>query len=340
MPEIVEAPATEPVVPPSHDVTPEPPASIADHAAAFGPTRETAERETERGPANTGQFASPSAEAKHRAQSQRATAEDVAEINKLTKDLRAKEAELAKVDPDSASGGSRIQSLRQRIRGIEAALAEKQPKPAAAAPQPTRATAPVSGDTFTEPLPTLEQFANEPDPYEAYLLAKFGHTQRKEAWESKQADANKAADAERQALVSGHQARMEAFAKVTPDFDAVTKAFLGQEIPTLLVQSLIRDDNGPQHVYYLAQHPELVDELFLQTAHQPVTDAHVAVVQRRLKQHAQAAPTGSAAVARAPYSPPRPPNPVRTGPLKTADDPPDEAASISDHAKYFGPKRR
>jgi hypothetical protein len=38
---------------------------------------------------------------------------------------------------------------------------------------------------------------------------------------------------------------------------------------------------------------------------------------------------------------PKPPTPVRTGPLKTGDDPPgDNDMSLANHEKFFGRKRR
>jgi hypothetical protein len=104
---------------------------------------------------------------------------------------------------------------------------------------------------------------------------------------------------------------------------------------------MLTDDRGPEYVYYLGQHQDVLDELVLLTEGKAVTDASVAVVQRRLKQSAQAAQsTGSAAVMTPPYTPPKPPNPVRTGPIKAADELPDDTASIAEHAKHFLPKRR
>ena len=73
------------------------PVSISDHAAQFSPNRPepSGEEEIPKTPANTGQFANRPAEGKHRAATQRATPEDVVEINRLTKELRELEGKVA-----------------------------------------------------------------------------------------------------------------------------------------------------------------------------------------------------------------------------------------------------
>jgi hypothetical protein len=53
----------------------------------------------------------------------------------------------------------------------------------------------------------------------------------------------------------------------------------------------------------------------------------------------QAAVTGAAA-ATARSTAPRPPTPVRTSAISTTDEPPGDDASIADHEKFYGQRRR
>lgn len=335
---VVDAPTSAPAS--------EPELSLADHEAAFGPNgtgqpakAEPVEDDDEgetRARDEAGRFQ------KHRAASQKATADDVAEINALTKELRTKEAELLKVKPDAKAGSPRLLALKRQIRAIEADLADLQPKASNETPA-TRPQTPVvaAAGEFTEPEPTFEQFSAEADPYAAYMRALARYDRKKEAFDAAQSEAQTQRETNRREAVEKWNQRVTAFAAQTPDFHAVTREFFDRELPNVLNAAIGLDDNGPQYVYYLAQHPDLADELFLQTATLPMTDASVAVVQRRLKQHAKAATTGSAAVQTPSYSPPRPPNPVRTGPIRTTgDDLPGDESSLAEHERAFHEKRR
>jgi hypothetical protein len=174
------------------------------------------------------------------------------------------------------------------------------------------------------------------------MKATARYEARKDKWEDQQRQATESQQADEHARIGRWHVKQTEFATKTPDYGTVAAEFFQREIGPTLVQAIVKDDNGPAFVYHLARHPELADELVLLTHGKPADDAFVAVVQRRLSkelQQAQAVSTGSAALPRA-YTPPRPPNPVRTGPVKTTDEPPGEAASISEHSKYYGPKRR
>ncbi len=276
---------------------------------------------------------------RHRSQSQRATPEDVAEINALTKTLREKEAELAKVKPDALNGSPRVLTLKQRIKAIESDLAELNAPKAVEKPKEAAPSAPT---TFDETEPTIDQFASEADPYAAMLRAQVAYDARKAAHESKQKATVEAQQAAQKAEIEAYQGHTATYAKTKPDFDAVTSALVASQLPPLLVASIIKSaDKGPAFVYYLAQHQDALDELVLLTDGKPVTDAFVATVQRRLKQQAQTVQaTGSVAPVPPSYIPPRPPNPVRTGPIRTGDDLPGDDASLAEHEKAYGRKRR
>lgn len=327
--------------------------SLADHESAFGRGRNPNPRELE--PSAGGDKTSPeTAEIaedrdekgrfRHRAASQKATPEDVEQINALTKELRAKEQELAKIRPGEDSDSPRIRALKRQIKALDVDLSELKPKAPARAEAPTPApatdVAPAVGVAFTEPEPKPDEFAGRDDPYGDHLIAKMQWQARKDAHEQAQKRAASEAQAQMSARVSAYQARVNAFAAKTPDFHTVTQAFQQQNLPAVLLEALVTDDNGPAYVYYLAQHPEIADQIFESTEYRPVTPDLVARTQRRLKQHAQAVTTGSAAVARPTYTPPAsPPNPVRTGPERTGDAVPGDDASLAEHERAFGAKR-
>jgi hypothetical protein len=333
---------------PTLDDAPQQPTSIADHQAAFGPsgTGQPLVQPTTPDPAPAaGEPGETPAERdergrfRHRAASQQAGPEDVNTINTLTKELRTKEQELSTLDPEGDKDSPRIRVLKRQIAAVDAAiLAKKAPK----SPEPTREPprVPAAPTAFTDKEPQIEDFQNDPDPYGAHLLAKGRWLARKEAAELAQTQAQQQFEAREREIGAKHMARWQAFMEKTPDFQAVTQNVAAMHLPPVLFRAIVIDDNGPQYVYTLAKDSAFLDELLLLTDGKPVSDALVAATQRRLKQHAQAASTGSAAVARPVYTPPRPPNPVRTGPIKTADDPPDEAGSIAEHAKFHAPKRR
>jgi hypothetical protein len=129
-PAIPEAP-TEPLETPTDDS-----GSLADHEAQFQPDApraanvaldevepEPLTKDEQSAVEKVGKFA------RHRAGSQRATPEDVQEINALTKELRTAEAELLKLDPKALEGSARLNVLRRQIKAVKADLAERAPKP-------------------------------------------------------------------------------------------------------------------------------------------------------------------------------------------------------------------
>ena len=341
------------IVTPSEPVTPvetgEPEdTSLAAHEAAFGKGGSgTLERED--GVPETTEERDERGRFRHRASSQRANPEDVPQINALTKELRAKEQELAKARPESVSGSPRLLALRRQIKAIEAELGELKPKPAAVErPAIREPEKPEPASTFSEKEPSLDDFANEADPYSAWNRALARYDRRKEAFEADQAadvTRREARQREQQQQfeqrVATYAQRVTEFTKTHPDFQTALAAVEDRNnVTPILAEAIYSADNGPALVYHLAQHPQFYDEMFLLTDGKPLTDAHVAVAQRRLHQHWQAASTGSAAVSRTLNPPPRPPNPVRTGPIHTGDELPGDESSLAEHEKAFGPKRR
>lgn len=336
---IPAAPESEPA-----NEAPEPAESIADHAAQFGKKAEDDEAPP-KGPANTGQFANRDPDKRRHANSQRATPEDVAEINRLTRELRETEQRLGDKDPDATSS-PRIRTLKRQLAALKALEAPaatpapptptpRQESKVAAEPSQARAAAPESRSK-----PTEDEIGTKYQTYAEFVedLADWKVEQREIA-QATSRQQQEATERER-ALITSYQQRTAEFSKTKPDFATVTAPILERHLPGVLLAALVTDDKGPENVYYLAQHPDILDELILLTDGKPVTDASVAVVQRRVRQHAQAATTGSATVPKPTFNPPRPPNPVRTGPTKTADEPPGDGASIADHARFYDPNKR
>lgn len=313
--------------------------SLADHEAQF--TRGGTPAASDDGEEETaGADRDTSGRFKHRAASQAATADDVTQINALTKELREKERVWAKDHPDEAQDSPRIRSLKRQIRALspEPIKAEPERRPAPVVTVPI-----VKADGFPTPKPREEEIGTKYQSYEAFLDARDDWQEARRTWQTDQQHAaQQRAEAEGAMadLARTHNTRLIAFARTKPDFSTVTAGIMQTVLPPVLLNAIATDDNGPAFVYYLGQHPEVLDEFVFDTDGKPLTDAHVATVQRRLKQHAQAAQTGSAAVARPVTQPPKPPNPVRTGPIRTADDPPGDESSLAEHEKAFGPKSR
>lgn len=322
--------------------------SLADHEAQFSPkARAEADREDEdtaikdRPAANTGQFAPKPADAKHKAASQRATPEDVAEINRLTKELRDLEGKIGEKDPD-AKAAPRIKTLQRQIRALKA-LAESAPVAAPPEPVAPKVPPPAPGE-FSEAEPNFDDFQDTtkyPDPLAAWVKATAAYQIRKDRFEAAREQAALSSQASEQAVINAYHASQTKFIEQTPNFGTVTEAFMTRELPPVLMNAIVRDvANGPRYVYHLAQHPELADELVFLTEGKPLSDAHVAYVQRRLQSSVQAAQEPDRPRVTPPYIPPKPPNPVRTGTINTGDDLPDDDAPLSEHERAFYKRRR
>jgi len=191
--------------------------------------------------------------------------------------------------------------------------------------------------------PTFEQFQNDPDPLAAYTkaVATHIHDQKhsEEATKAHEAAHQQQVTEHIQRLNEAHRDRVAKFAAKTPDFNEVAAKASKEPMPDLLKVALLEDDRSGEFVYALAKRPELLSEVILISDGRAVTESNVANMRRLLASRMIGALTGSPTSVQPTYSPPKPPNPVRTGTLKTTDDPPDEASSIAEHAKYYGPRR-
>lgn len=327
-----ETPATpgeaDPTPPPTPEPTPQDPPRTAPPEVTTPTAPEPNAEKTE-----TPEPDSPKQRARHRAASQQAGPQDVPRIQELTRKLREAERER---DEWKAKHAPRPEPPQARAAG-------------GAVPSPT-----VPPAVFSESEPTLDDFAQAEDPYAAYVRALARYDRNKEAFDAKQAEAQ---SREKQTREQDEQARQQAFAAhlerekqfvaTHPDYREAIEKVSGDDgppIPPLLGEAVIRSDKSADLMYYLATHPEVLDQFVLDTLDKPVTPQAVAILQRRLltQTRTQAVTTGSAA-ATAPSLAPRPPNPVRTGPLKTGDEPYTDDISLEEHEKRFvtmGHRRR
>ena len=142
------------------------------------------------------------------------------------------------------------------------------------------------------------------------------------------------------------QTRVTAARAKYPDFDA--KAL---NAPTAIIQGsaidhwILGDDNGAEMLYHLQTHPDDVARMQALEA-DPRKGIELAKALTLLSQRLSGSPslavvTGAAA---RPVIQPvsRPPTPVRTGAMRTSDEPPDpESVSLSGHTSFYGtPKSR
>lgn len=353
----------QPVAAPQAPTAPVETETLADHEAQFGPG---AKRDPQPAPTNgaTTDAATEDADTerdaggrfKQRAKSHQATPSDVEEIGQLTKRLRQAEADAGITKPDRNPGESdRAYSMRRQLALVEALRDAKRATAAPSTPAPRTepvAARPVSVQAapFTTPRPKPEDFATADEPAEAYYEAIADWKFDKRIHEAQQALlAQRASEsqaqiqqqhAERKAIVDG---KIDAFVKAGhADWDEKLKSVEDIPISDLLAHTIWTDDNAPELMYYYATHPAELAELSLMTGGFTVDDQSAALLRRRLHAQAIGAKTGAPPPVPAPVTvAPHPPTPVRTGPLKTGDEPPDDNdMSLANHEKHFGYKRR
>jgi hypothetical protein len=253
--------------------------------------------------------------AQRRSPSHTASPEDVPRIARLTAQLRAAEAER-----------DALRAQTSRPPGATEVSTTRQP---AVPPPPS-------------PKPTPDQF----DDYGAYVeaLTDWKTDQKFQAAEQQrqQRERQRTADAERQRLTTSWKQRVDAAKSRYPDF---TEVALESDTPippgSLIDAWILEHKTGADVLYYLQSHPDEIARLL----EQPVLDQaeSLALLSQRFtgtNGRGRAADTGSAP-ASVSTPPPKPPNPVRTGPMRAGDEPPDpEQSSLADHEKYYRPRKQ
>ncbi len=301
-----------------------------------------------------------------------ASPDDLPTIAELTR--RIKEAEAAVETQPKPGESTRVFELRRRAEIAEArrdALkATTTPLPTAppAAPVPRAVTphAPApspssEGHSLWDiaaarvgPEPSPEPFIND-EAVNDYTVGMANYFKALRRWERLVTEEQHRIDAEQKYW---EQRKADARTEY-PDFDAVAihTDVLFEQGSTIDLW-ILKHRLGAKVLYHLQRSPDEVRAILAL----PELEQHeaLALLAQRLSpsqtvsssnpsppgavssssSRAQAGTTGSAAAPQTPVAP-RPPNPVRTGPMKTADEPPgDDDMSLANHERYFGLGRR
>lgn len=302
--------------------------TIAEHEAKF-----QAERNA-RGQFQPGQPPQP----RHRADSQKASPEDVPKINEYTKRLREAEKEIGIEQQPGES--QRVFELRRRAEMAERVRDANKAKVAAPvmAEPPPRAVA--MPQEFTEPEPKIEAFADQSDPYAAWVRACNKWDNKKEAFESAKTQAVASHADAIQSHRNAYGQRLTAHYEAHPDAKAVIAAapHASVNMPIAMEAAIVLSDDGPAFTEHLARHPELFDEIYVLSEGRQPSPSLVAHLQRKMSERAQAASTGAAAPRMTVTPAPRLPTPVKTTPQAApSDGRPKEDEPLSAHEKFHYP---
>lgn len=289
------------------------------------------------------------ARVRHRASSQQATPDDVAEISTLT--ARIKALEDAGGIERKPNESERVFRLRARAELLERTLTP--PKPVerpVERPQPLQRVAPQPDPNApkiepTRAKPLIEDVGTKYKDWDEYQedIIEWKVEQRehaaKIARERDEATTNyNARKAEWDKDHDTMATRVAAFKATHPDYDALLAAN-ATDVPPAVYQAILKHDNGPALVYHLVSHPDDLTDAVLMFDGKPLTSQIVALATRWLNSRAKVESTGTTAPE--PLKPgPRPPNPVRTGPTKASDALPDDDSPLSAHEARFMPKNR
>ncbi|MET0996764.1 MAG: hypothetical protein ABWY20_23070, partial [Mycobacterium sp.] len=202
---------------------------------------------------------------------------------------------------------------------------------------PSRSTpVPVPGDPANGPdEPQFEQFADQSDPYTAYVQAWARWDNRRQIAETIAQYEQATAAKQREQTFTTHLSEGR---KAYPDFDQrLTEAdTLGLQVSAVMREAIADSPKAADLVYYLATHPEECTQLALESETTP--SAAAPVMRRLLEGHLApraVSSNGSGAAARAAASTAKPPiQPVGSSPV-VSDDPPGESASAAEHARYW-----
>jgi hypothetical protein len=267
----------------------------------------------------------PKPKEKHRAEKDKARPQDVPRIKELTRQLKEAQEKLA--------------------AATKAPAAQPDAMPVVAPPAPVRAAASPVGEKFSYPTYDAAVAQNPNLTWDDWNDAKAEarmewrdqrNSQLLQIHAREQQELNA-----RQGELSTFYTRRDSYLQEHPDrapyFDPNR---LAQVPATPVMERLLKiSPNGPELLYTLQQRPELLNGLVLLTDGKPASDGYVGLATQWLQ--AQLVTGNTAAVpAEKTRQPPRPPTAVRTGPLKTGQEPPGEGASLADHEAFYNTRRR
>jgi hypothetical protein len=302
----------DPTLPPDAEIDPGPEPSLAEHEQEFGggkpPSRPEPDPEPEPDDERpraardaTGKFTKE----RHRAKSQQAGPADVPRIAELTRRLREAETE------------------RDALKA----------RPAPAAPAAPPATPAPAAPTAATAKPKIDDFQDYGEYVEAVADWKIAEARRVDRETSQK-------DAEAARVATSWKTRVDAAKTKYADFDAVAL-----QAPTTIPQGSVIDGwilehpAGADVLYTLQSNPTEIDRilalpLFEQVEALTLLSQRVAQPARELAVKTGAAATPVQKVA------PRPPTPVRTSAVPAADEPPGDDASLAEHERFYGSRRR
>ena len=271
---------------------------------------------------------------RHRAKSQQAGAEDVPRIKELTRQIRERDEELARLRTPSPNGN-----------GAGAHV----PQPSA---PPSANVAPAASERFLLPAPPFDPEPKRNDPryggdVSAYTIdaARWGARQEMRQQEfdryvasekTKQEETERSENTEFSKRVDAAKADYDDFEDVAFGPTPIAK----DTIPDIFIR---RDENGPKVLYYLqhSTHRQELDELLKMPELAQVK--FLSLLSQRLSSNGSA-PVGSTTSTAQPRTivlPPKPPNVVRTEAQPARSGlPTDRELSLSEHEHYYRPKPR
>jgi hypothetical protein len=221
----------------------------------------------------------------------------------------------------------------RRAAALEAELLRYRQAVPAAPPAPAPAPVPAAANGQGEPQ--FEAFADQPDPYTAYMDAKTDWKLERRLEQRIAQLQQEHAERLREQMFN---ARLAEGRKAFPDFDQVlTQAdTLGLQVSAVMREAIADSPKAADLVHFLATHPEECTQLALESETTPTAAAQV--MRRYLESQLapRAVPShGNGAAAKAVASQAKPPiSPVGSSPV-VSDDPPGESASAAEHARYW-----
>jgi hypothetical protein len=316
--------------------------SLSDHEASFSPdAAKRADPDDERN--EQGQF-----KPRHRAQSQRADADDVPAIAAQTKRIKDAEARLGADIVRQDGESERVYNLRRRAEILERqAQAPAPAKPPAAPIQPPQRPQQAIPQTFPAYDAFIAMQGQEEATYEDYVDARADWRYALQRAQERQRDAIETQQRTQAERGAAHQSRVTVARTKYPDFDAVVTN--DAHIGPVLIDAILSSEHSADIAYYLGKNPTVRLELNAETPDYSVAavnttrrylDSLVASQRSSSPSRAAAGPTGAALALVTPPAP-RPPTPVRTGSIAAPDTPPgDDDMSLSSHEKHYSPRRR
>lgn len=266
-----------------------------------------------------------------RPESHRATAHDVPRIHKLT--AQAKTAE-----EKAAAAEAKVADLERRLAQHATAPAPS-PAPVVAAPAAVasdRPAKPDHSDSAKYPYGTAD-----PQYIEDFADWKYDVRRAAEkADDAKFAEATRVREEAARISTTFNERCLAAEQKYSDFKETVTAPKLPLRPDSPIALWITDRPSGPDIWYHLEKHPDEFARLNALAVMDQIEE--LTLLGQRLttsSKRGQAGPTGAATASIAPVVP-KPPTPVRTGPVNTGDTPPGDDASIREHRAYWHPDQR